>query len=175
MNATMPDLKKRIEGCSKCKNADPWLFPKEEGVEGFLGCRKIMFVGDRPSTGKSGDDALDNATKSFYELLEDKGFADAHLTDLTKCRGKVEDTVGIKEISNCLEYFKEELNTIKPTAIVALGYKPYTILQFLLPALGKTDIQLERIRHYSYIKRFGKKDYAEEFDQLQRELNKKWK
>jgi len=176
MNASMPDLKKRIEGCSKCKNAKPWLFPKKEGVDGFLGCRKIMFVGDRPSrpsTGKSGDDELDNATRLFYKLLKHKGFADAHLTDLTKCRRKVKDTVGFEEISNCLEHFKEELNTIKPMAIVALGHKPYTILEFLLPALGKADIQLERITHYSYAKRFKRQDkYPKEFDELQRKLRK---
>lgn len=183
-------LRDEIKKCDKCKNLrhdkhksskwKPWLFPEEDGVKGFLGCSDIMFVGERPSTGKSKDDKLDEATKLFYNLLKKYGFQEAHLTDLTKCRKEVKEEDTLQEISNCLGYFKRELTDINTRTLVALGQKQYMTLKFLLPALEQ-PVELLRLRHYSATIRFkdkkkrreAKEKYYHEFKELSLKLRKR--
>jgi len=163
---TISELKKKIHNCCKCDKAEPWTFPRYNNVSGFLGDSDIMFVAERPSTGR-----FSKADKLFYRLLRKHGFEKAHLTDITKCRKKVREEVSLEEISNCLVYFKEELAIIRPKVIVALGNKTYTMLKALLPALGTLDVQLEKIMHYSYVSRFKKEDeYDDQFKNLKDKL-----
>lgn len=171
MSKALSDLKKEIEKCRKCKNPAPWSFPKRNNVAGVLGDSDIMFVGDRPSTGE-----WDKANELFYDLLRNNGFERAHLTDITKCGRKVKQKVSLEEIRNCLVYFERELAIIRPRAIVALGNKTHTMLQGLLPALWKQDVQLEKIWHYSYASRFKKEEeYEARFRELKRKLDRKVK
>jgi len=87
------DLALKIQALEKLQKEivadipDPWLFPEHGRVKGFLGPGPLMIVAERPSTGKfcGPSDCL------LYFLLEKYGATDAHLTDVIKSRGKVDE------------------------------------------------------------------------------------
>lgn len=100
----------------------PWFFPpmRINGVEikGFFGTGKIIFVAKRPSTGKFPDPRV----RYFYELLRKHNFANAHLTDLIKCRGLAKKKEEINDqFENCKEFLQEEIDILTPCMIVGVG------------------------------------------------------
>jgi len=124
---------------------DAWLFPERGRVKGFLGPGPVMLVAERPSTGHFGgpSDYL------LYTLLEKYDAADAHLTDVIKCRGRVGDSYP-NDIGPHRLIFDRELEIVQPTLIVAFGQKVYDLLQFSLAGLG---IPIRTVWHYAYARR----------------------
>lgn len=169
------ELAKEIKKCEKCHSPyekvtaersvffrelfleGPWFFPPKESAKGFLGTGPVMFVAERPSTGKpfSSDKSGDTY---FYCLLED-GFSDAHLTDLIKCRGKAsKETERSSEYKNCEGWLLKEMDLVKPKLIVALGSEAYLKLKKLRKVQKlNPNIPLEKINHYGSI-RWNKKN-----------------
>jgi hypothetical protein len=82
----LKQLKKEIEATIP----DAWLFPVDPAipkVQGFLGAGPIMFVAERPSTGKFPS----RSDQRLYGLLDELEIEDSHLTDVIKSRGKVNE------------------------------------------------------------------------------------
>jgi hypothetical protein len=120
-----------------------WFFKGDDKVAGYLGIDPVMFVGQRPSTGKGGLSPV--AIGGFYRLLVDYGFANAHVTDLVKEGMKV-GTPSDEQVEWNWRFFKEELEIIRPKVIVALGNWVHWVLEQRIPYV----IPIERIMHYSY-------------------------
>jgi hypothetical protein len=136
-----------IETCS-----DNWLFPKEKVVRGFFGIDPIVIVGDQPS--KSLWNESHPHRRIYYDTLEKVGATNAHLTDLYKRRGEsssLEEKIP-DDFAQHLEFFKRELDIVKPTRIVALGQLAYKLLQANLPGLK----DLGQVWHFAYVYRSGK-------------------
>lgn len=168
-------LLSRIEGCLKCydefkdydeddrlrirswHNEDPWFFPPNEeiGVMGFFGTGKTFIVCERPSTRGNIPSPAD---LSFYELLRNYGFENAHITDLVKCRGYAGGLFD-EELENCLPYLEKEIEILKPNLIIAVGNSAYDVMTEHL-RLG--SIHLEKVTHYSYAFRYNKAERIEE-------------
>lgn len=143
-----------IENCERCgKGKEKWQFPQYEGVKGFLGTGKVMFVAERPST--PGGDVPRGRCLIFYNLLKEHGFQNAHLTDLVKCSDLV--VKGIKsELPNCLPYLLDEIDIIKPKLIVAVGWKAYDELQGL-----NLHVHVVKVTHYCYTRGREKETFEE--------------
>jgi uracil-DNA glycosylase len=102
-------------------------------------------VAERPSTGTFPDPSV----RRLYNLLDELGIGDSHLTDVIKSRGTVgkpypEDMRLHKEV------FDEEINIVRPRCIVAFGQKVFDLLQFTLAGSG---IKICRVYHYAYARR----------------------
>jgi uracil-DNA glycosylase family 4 len=121
---------------------DSWLFPSVGKVQGFFGTGPIMFVGERPSTGKYGGPS----DRHLYRLLEELGIENSHLTDVIKVRGKVEDPYP-EEMGPHKRIFDKEIEIIQPRMIIAFGQKVYDLLQF---SLAGTGIKIRQTYHYAY-------------------------
>ena len=122
-----------------------WFFPPFDGVEGWRGTQRIMFVGLNPSTGRFGTDA----DRLLYAQLKGKGFARAHLTDVIKERAIGRDVDKIERDAARMEryrrYLREEIDIIRPRLIVAMGHRAYLILRDWLGS----EAPVRRIPHYS--------------------------
>jgi len=131
---------------------DPWLFPERGQVKGFLGPGPVMLVAERPSTGHFGgpSDGL------LYSLLEKYGAAEAHLTDVIKSRGTVDDPYPA-DMSPHRRVFYRELEIVEPTLIVTFGKKVYDQLQFSLAGSG---ITIRPVWRYAYTRRGADKAIA---------------
>jgi hypothetical protein len=134
-------------------HADWWRFPTEKVVEGFLGTDPIFIVGDQPSTSKW--DINNRNRRGFYDTLIKIGVANAHITDLYKRRGmsgelrrKIPD-----DLQEHVKFFREEVELLNPTRVLALGDLAYQFLALLTPELKP---KLERVWHFSYAVRYGK-------------------
>lgn len=128
---------------------DAWVFPTQGNVHGFLGTGPIMFVAERPATGKSGGPAF----RLLYNLLEKLGVGNSHLTDIIKSRGKVGEPYP-KEMGPHKRIFDLEMRIIRPRIIITFGQKVYDLLQF---TLAGADINIRRVYHYAYTRRGAEK------------------
>lgn len=132
-------------------NDNYWLFPNIGNVKGRYGDggpKKIMFVGERPSSAKNGKMKW---LKEFYLLLEKYDLGESHLTDLIKSRGTTkEDYTDI--IAHEWKYFEGEINIVDPDLVIALGHKVYNYLLFYCKS---RQINIKRIDHYSYSFRYS--------------------
>ena len=131
---------------------NPWLFPAIEPVQGFLGAGQIMFVGERPSTGKFNGPSA----RLLYSLLEKYGVSDAHLTDVIKTRGKAGEPYP-EDMALHRRIFDREVEIVEPNLIIAFGPKVYDLLQFSLAGSG---IKIRTVWHYSYTRRGNNKQDA---------------
>lgn len=117
-----------------------------EKVAGYLGTDPVMFVGQRPSTGRGGFSRLATGGGSgFYPLLIDYGFKNAHITDVVKESARA-GTPPLEQVERNWPFFQEELEIIRPQVVVALGGWVHWVLEQRIPYL----IPFERIMHYSY-------------------------
>lgn len=130
---------------------DYWLFPLGEEflrggpgskVRGFLGAAPIIFVGERPSTGKFPT----HADRLLYRLLEKFGIPDAHLTDIIKSRAKVTDEYPA-DLNPHRLIFSREIEIVRPKKIIAMGGKAYRALQFGFSNLG---VKIVQTLHYAH-------------------------
>lgn len=122
-----------------------WFFPPFDGVEGWRGTQRIMFVGLNPSTGRFGTDA----DRLLYARLKRNGFARAHLTDVIKERAIGRDVDKIERDAARMEryrkYLRREVDIIRPRLIVAMGHRAY---RFVADWLG-SQAPVRRIPHYA--------------------------
>jgi len=130
---------------------DSWLFPEHGNIKGFLGPGPVMLVAERPSTGR-----VAGPPRLLYSLLEKYKAGPAHLTDLIKCRGRVDEPYPA-DIGPHRRIFDSELEIVQPTVIITFGQKVYNLLQFSLAGSG---IMIRRIWHYAYARRGAGKAVA---------------
>jgi len=159
MNRTqeLSQLRKTIieELCVK-QWLDVWFFPERDGVKGWCGAARIMFVGLNPSMGtfQSKGDFM------FYDSLRQNGLSDAHITDLYKIRlnGKSVSMAFAKpELAQLHKtWLKEEVRLLEPYFIVALGNKTFKILKTWLPE--HLHSRIVEIHHYSWANRYQKSE-----------------
>ena len=149
--------------------SDSWVFPTYGNVKGFLGTIDVMFVAERPSTGKfpSRSDLL------LYATLEKYGVADAHLTDVIKTRGKGGEPYP-DDIEPHRKVFKSEIEIIKPCLVVVFGQKTYDLLESwgLRYKLEKSGTVVRQVWHYSYTRRGKDKEIG--FDNQIRQMLEKY-
>jgi uracil-DNA glycosylase family 4 len=167
-------------------NQAPWFFPpygSEEckEVKGFLGMgefktcdgesRRVIFLCKRPSTGTFPSEA----DKYFYKLLGEKGFENAHLTDLIKCRGKTNEPKKVFEnmAKKCFHFLEQEIEIIKPDLIVAVDLEDKRVFKFLKKnLLQKYEGKLESIPHYSTINRSKREERGKNKKKLETALER---
>lgn len=143
-----------------------WFFPPRNGVEGWRGTQRIMFVGLNPSTGRF----QSKYDKYFYAQLRQQGFGRAHLTDVIKERAVGDEVKTIRDDAPRMKryegYLREELGIIGPRLIVALGHKAHDILTKEWNLKGAVYIP-----HYAW--RFGKRrQFAAAMARIRREYER---
>jgi uracil-DNA glycosylase len=146
------ELKERME--KHFLDTPLWFFEDLAGrVDGYWGTEPVMFVGERPSTGRGG--LSRQVVGGFYDVLKEYGFARAHLTDLVKEAMKV-GKPSREQVERNWSYFVEELQIIEPKVIVALGRWVFDTLAQEMNSL----VPLVYFTHYAY--RFRSKSKRDE-------------
>ena len=129
---------------------DIWFFPRRDGVEGWRGTQRIMFIGLNPSTGRFAS----KYDRYFYAQLKRQRFGHAHLTDAIKERAVADKVKTIRSDAPRMEryrrYLLKEIEIIRPRRIVALGRTAHDILTKEWNLKGVVYIP-----HYAW--RFGKR------------------
>lgn len=155
MPTSVVTRRRRLEALRKeimASIPNPWLFPAQGGVQGFMGVARVMFVAERPSTGHFGG----HADRLLYALLKKCRVADSHLTDAIKSRGKVGEPYP-DDMASHRRIFDREIEIVGPRLIIAFGQKVYDLLQF---ALAGSGIRIRQVWHYSYARRGREKAAA---------------
>lgn len=100
---------------------DVWFYPKYKGVKGWLGTKKVIFIGSNPSYNAFPT----KHTDLFYEQLKKNGFQNAHLTDLIKVRatGKEANEVIEENLEEQKLFLHKEIKIVNPILIVVMGRK----------------------------------------------------
>jgi hypothetical protein len=129
-----------------------WFFPEEQFVHGFLGTGKIFIVGDQPS-----NDPWEKShphRRAFYDLLAAENAGDCHLTDLYKRRGPAGQLRSHlpKDFDEHLRVFRREVELLRPTTIIAMGWDAHRLLLARTPEFKKI---LRRVWHFGVV-RHGK-------------------
>jgi hypothetical protein len=96
-----------------------FFFTPEDGIQGFEGEGPLVVIGFRPSTDDWKPDA--RSRRLFYDTLKANGAGDAHLTDCIKEKALTKDAKRDYDLGWNLEILAEELETIRPDGIIALG------------------------------------------------------
>lgn len=143
MSQYLENLKERIGQCNRCGKNRFWHFPTCEGVSGFFGDEECVFVCSQPHEGDFDPSAI-RLDKRFYENIRKYGFGRAHLTDVVKCRGEKYKELELWQVRNCNVWLKEEIQIVKPKAIVAVGRKSFEELEKM-----NLFIPILKINHYS--------------------------
>jgi hypothetical protein len=159
-------------------------------VRGFMGTGKVsindrdirvMFVAFRPSKAKidceEGIPTCQSQSfygfKMFYKMLGEHGFADAHLTDLIKCRRGIRVPISECEAKNCVKFIKSESDYGRDV-VVAVGNRVRDILPFLqAQGVISCKAELEHIPHYARQTTSRKYDLA--FQKLKERVTSKFK
>jgi hypothetical protein len=136
-------------------NEKLWLFPTDEvkkvmGFKGSGGDKKLMFVGERPSSEKHGKEA---GREFLYDIINEFNIGESHLTDLVKSRGNANDPYPAS-IHHHWRFFRRELAIVEPNLVFALSKKVYDYLYFSIVAERKMKLIL--LDHYSYAIRYHK-------------------
>lgn len=139
--------------CSIDSHDDWWRFPEDPPVRGFFGTARLFFVGDQPSTSQWSPTHQNR--RAFYGLLTKLGITNAHLTDLYKRRGPASTLkYGMpSDFPEHLALFRDEMEIIRPTRIIALGKDAYDLLWINLPEIR---LRLHQIWHFAYAVRYGR-------------------
>ena len=149
MDYDLQELKKNIEEYANSINREAWFYPEYEEVLGFSGTQEIIFLGLNPSSGIFPS----KRDKLFYNLLKNKGFEFAHITDFIKIRAEnkhiTDLVVNLELMKKQTDFFSDELNIIKPKIIITMGSRCDNLLKQYFPKIDK-DYNLFQIKHYSY-------------------------
>jgi hypothetical protein len=139
-------------------HSDSWRFPPEGAVQGFMGTGPLFIVGDQPST--SPWEISHPNRRAFYDLLPRVGAANAHLTDVYKRRGKsgALRTAIPADFAQHPDLFRQEVDILQPTRVVALGHHAYRLLKQHVPELRPS---LSRMWHFAYVVRYNKLSFYE--------------
>ena len=140
---------------------------KTDGVKGYEGTGKIMFVGLNPSLGHFPS----NHDIFFYNQLKILNWENAHITDIIKIKLSNEDARSFlkdeKKLSEQIDLLKEEINIINPEIIISVGKDAKKILD-------KYKINSSKTPHYSY-RRWGidkEKEIIKELEKLKNKIKK---
>jgi len=152
---TREALKQLQEEMSRELDGELFFFPEADGVKGFYGDGKIWFIAPKPSSQGSFPTRHDEL---LYETLKEFGFSNAHLTDISKIRGKVVDEIPEEELEQNRPLLEREIEILEPELLVTVGNNAQTALE----QLGVAPlIEKNHIRHYSWASRWG---HEEEFE-----------
>ncbi len=157
-------LSERIGKCNRCGKNRFWYFPSCKGIDGFFGSKDYLFVCPQPHEGEF-DPFTIRFDKRLYDNMKKHGFSNAHLTDIVKCRGEKYKQLTDEEIGNCIHWLREEIEIVKPKAIIAMGSKSFAALK----AHGFKPVIM--INHYAFYLE-NDKDYDNDFKKLRRYLDK---
>lgn len=168
-------LKKRVE--DKLGGEKVWFFPSRGNVSGYEGTglcerygKKVMFVAERPSTGRWGQGGkTTEAIRMFYDSLKKFNLENAHLTDFIKTRAKAGQW-SYDDIKENLEIFEDEFEAINPDVIIALGQNSFTWLSLYL-IMRKSNLKPYRLMHYS--QRKDVESYKDKFIKNLKEITDK--
>ena len=134
---TYEDLVRRVNACTKCTLAQK----RNRAVpgEGSLDA-DVMFVGEAPGyyEDQEGRPFVGRAGNLLTELLDSIGLRreDVYITNMLKCRPPNNRDPLPGEIAACQPYLDEQLETISPKVVVALGR--YSFAKFFPnEAIGK--------------------------------------
>jgi hypothetical protein len=130
-----------------------WLFPQQGSVQGFIGTDPVFLVGDQPSMSPWPPEHPNR--KFLYGLLHRLGLANAHLTDIYKRRGGCGALrEGLPEdFHEHVSWFREEIELLQPTCIIALGNLAFELLDKHVP---ECKPMLKKVWHFAYAARYGK-------------------
>jgi hypothetical protein len=118
-----------------------------------MGSDPLFIVGDQPST--SPWEYHNPNRRAFYDTLATVGAQNAHITDLYKKR----DRAGAlksglpTDFGEHLDFFRHELDLLRPTRVVALGTHAYDLMHEHIPE-GRS--RLARLWHFAYAVRYNK-------------------
>lgn len=151
-------------------HSDWWRFPTEDIVQGFLGTDSLFIVGDQPSQSTWGYDNPNRRT--FYEHLIKFNVANAHLTDVYKRRGRSSSLAKLipADFQEHVQFFRKEIEILRPTRIIALGDLAYRLLAQYVP---ETKPILKHTWHFSYVASYGKNRIEEYEEKMRQALSAK--
>jgi len=135
-----------MEDCHKCRLRDGCNHPV-----GGSGIGKIMFIGEAPGENEDrlGIPFIGKSGKLLRSAVGD----DNYFTNAVKCRPPNNRKPSDDEIEACFPHLKEEIDNIKPKAIIFIGKTAYSLhdrLSKLYP-----EIHYEFFYHPSYALRTG--------------------
>jgi uracil-DNA glycosylase family 4 len=114
----------------------------------------LMFVGEAPGADEDqqGEPFVGRAGQLLTKIIEAIGLTreDVYIANVIKCRPPGNRNPEPDEVATCEPFLAEQIDTIKPKVIVALG-------TFAAHALLKTDTPISRIRGHVHDYRGGAK------------------
>lgn len=150
MSGKIDKLKEKLSGCQRCVLAET----RENVVfgEGSLDAR-LMFVGEAPGSeeDKQARPFVGRAGKLLTKMIESLGLAreEVYIANILKCRPPGNRNPSNNEISECIPFLREQVETISPRVICSLG-------KFASQTLLNTDTPISKLRgnfhEYSGIK-----------------------
>lgn len=149
-----------------------WFFPSWDGVKGWQGTDRIMFVGLNPS---GGGHFPSRADRGFYNQLRSRGFTNAHLTDVVKVKATGREVSAVLQNKALMHlnrrYICEEVEILRPHLVVALGRKTHSLLRQWLPEVPGERVIL--LHHYSWAYRYRhERRFAQEMGKIRRLLRR---
>ena len=122
---SFPELKEAVSICSKC----PLCRTRTNTVFGDGNEEtSLMFIGEGPGAKEDaqGLPFVGDAGELLTKMIQAMGFArsEVYIGNIVKCRPPGNRTPEDEEISACLPYIKQQIDLIKPKAIVLLGATP---------------------------------------------------
>lgn len=126
----MEPLKRLVEGCMRCalhRTRGKLVFGDGNPEA------RILLVGEAPGAeeDRQGKPFVGRAGRLLTEVLASVGLnrsTDVFITNVVKCRPPRNRQPAPEEISQCLPYLEEQIEALKPGAIVALGKVPSAVL-----------------------------------------------
>ncbi len=126
--AAFEKLRQRAQECVQC----PHLVKFRHQVVFGVGNpdAELMFVGEAPGADEDlqGEPFVGRAGQLLTKLIQTMGFqrADVFIANVLKCRPDVATAAGNRkptpeEMATCIPYLKEQIQLIRPRALVALG------------------------------------------------------
>jgi DNA polymerase len=114
----------------------------------------LMFVGEAPGADEDrlGEPFVGRAGQLLTKIIEAIGLAreDVYIANVIKCRPPGNRNPEPDEVATCEPFLFEQIDTIRPKVIVALG-------TFAAHALLKTDTPISRLRGHVHDYRGGSK------------------
>jgi DNA polymerase len=150
--AALVALKTHIGVCTRCKLHT---LGRSQVVFGAgSATADLMFVGEAPGADEDrlGEPFVGRAGQLLTKIIEAIGLAreDVYIANVIKCRPPGNRNPEPDEVATCEPFLFEQIDTIRPKVIVALG-------TFAAHALLKTDTPISRLRGHVHDYRGGSK------------------
>jgi uracil-DNA glycosylase family 4 len=150
--ARLTELREFIGDCTRCKLHT---LGRKQVVFGVGNpSANLMFVGEAPGADEDvqGEPFVGRAGQLLTKIIEAIGLtrADVYIANVIKCRPPGNRNPEPDEVATCEPFLAQQIDTIHPRVIVALG-------TFAAKALLKTDAPISRIRGQVFEYRGGAK------------------